>query len=190
MAGGHGAESLQQLLEAGWDYHARESERLARELEAAARREVPSGLLAPFLLLATHTIGEHLGDWARALRLGRRALDEEIPTPETAKAWGRLYVAATLAGDFTGAAALELAYLKAAGEDFGAALLDMRFMLASALVGCKRVGEAARASTAARSISSDRFAHRRCWTARSRSRATTSAGSFTRCPRARLTRTP
>jgi hypothetical protein len=39
---------------------------------------------------------------------------------------------------------LELSYLKAAGDDFGAALLDMRFMLAEALVGSKRAGEGAR----------------------------------------------
>ena len=144
MSGGDGAQSLQALLDAGWDYHSSESQRLARELEDAAGTKVPSGLLTPFLLLATHTIGEHLRDWPRALRLGKRVLDGQTPTPESAKAWGRLYVAATMAGDSIDAAALELAYLKAAGDDFGAALLDMRFMLASALVTCNRVTEASR----------------------------------------------
>jgi hypothetical protein len=85
-----------------------------------------------------------LGDWPRALAVGKQALSGQIPVSETAKAWGWLYVAAVLAGDSLEAADLEFSYLKAAGHDFGAALLDMRFMLAEALVGSKRAGEGAR----------------------------------------------
>jgi hypothetical protein len=76
--------------------------------------------------------------------LGKQALSSHTPVSETAKAWGWLYVAAVLAGDSLEAADLELSYVKAAGQDFGAALLDMRFMLAEALIGSKRVGEGAR----------------------------------------------
>jgi hypothetical protein len=144
MADGHGAEALRKLLSDGWNYHDSESERLARELEAAAEAGIEFKLVAPFLHLSTHAIGEHLGDWARALRLGKRVLDERTPTLETAKAWGRLYVAAVLAGDLVEAANSELSYLKAAGDDFGAALLDMRFMLAGALVASNRTREGAR----------------------------------------------
>jgi hypothetical protein len=144
MVGSGGTGPLERLLNDGWNYHDKESERLARELEAAAENGVTSNILAPFLHLSTHTIGEHLGDWARALRLGKRVLDSRTSSFETAKAWGRLYVAAVLAGDSVEAADVELSYLKAAGDDFGAALLDMRFMLAGALVGSKRVGEGAR----------------------------------------------
>lgn len=144
MSGGDAEGSLAKLLQDGWEYHDKESERLARELETVAKSGVAGDVLAAFLLLSTHTLGEHLGDWARALRLGKRVLDGRTPTAETAKAWGRLYVAATLAGDPIEAAVSELAYLKAAGGDFGAALLDMRFMLAAALVSAKRAGEAAR----------------------------------------------
>ena len=138
------AGSLEGLLSNGWDYHDKESERLARELEAAADKGVTSNDLAPFLHLSTHTIGQHLGDWTRAFGLGKRVLDGQTPTPETAKAWGRLYVAAVLADDSIAAANSELSYLKAAGDDFGMALLDMRFMLAGALVGSKRISDAAR----------------------------------------------
>jgi hypothetical protein len=144
MMDSSGAGSLEKLLDDGWGHHDKESERLARELEAAAENGIASSNLARFLHLSTHAIGEHLGDWARALGLGKRVLDGRTPTPETAKAWGRLYVAAVLAGDSVEAANFELSYLRAAGEDLGAALLDMRFMLAGALVGAKRVGEAAR----------------------------------------------
>jgi hypothetical protein len=108
MVGGDEAGSLDRLLNDGWGYHDKESERLARELEAAAEEGITSNLLAPFLHLSTHTIGEHLGDWGRALGLGKRVLDGRTPTFETAKAWGRLYVAAVLAGDSIEAADLEL----------------------------------------------------------------------------------
>lgn len=144
MTDGHRAETLQKLLNDGWNYHDNESERLARELEAAAEAGMEFKLVAPFLHLSTHAMGEHLGDWARALRLGKRVLDDRTPTLETAKAWGRLYVAAVLAGDLIEAANSELSYLKAAGDDFAAALLDMRFMLAGALVASNRASEGAR----------------------------------------------
>jgi hypothetical protein len=144
MTGNHGSEALQKLLDDGWGYHDTQSERLARELDAAADAGIDSGYLVPFLHLSTHTIGEHLGDWARALKLGKRVLDGQTPRVETAKAWGRLQVAAVLAGDSIQAAELELAYLKAAGSNFAAAILDMRFMLIGALVGCKRVADAVR----------------------------------------------
>jgi hypothetical protein len=135
---------LEKLLKDGWDYHDGESERLARELEAAAEEDVIPGLLAPFLHLSAHAIGEHLGDWPRMLALGRRVLDGKRPSADTARAWGRLYVAAVLAGDYLVAVDAELAYLMAAGEDFSAALLEMRFMLANALVGARRIAEGAR----------------------------------------------
>jgi hypothetical protein len=136
--------TLEELLNEGWDNHDRESARLAHEFEAAAEGGVTSSLLVSFIHLSTHTIGEHLGDWPRALRLGKLVLDNHAPTPETGRAWGRLYVAAILAGDSVEAAGLELSCLIAAGVDFGAALLDMRFMLAAALIGAKRAGEGAR----------------------------------------------
>jgi hypothetical protein len=138
------ARSLEQLLHEGWDQHDDESEHLARELEVSAEKEVPSNQLAPFLHLCTHTIGEHLGDWPRALTLGKRVLSGQTPSLETGQAWGRLYVAAVLAGDFVEATDLELSYLKVAGDDFGPALLDMRFMLAGALVSSKRASEGTR----------------------------------------------
>src|SRR5579883_141527 len=130
MDGNDGA-ALERLLNDGWDYHAKESERLARELESIVREGIEPGLLVPFLHLSGHTIGEHLGDWPRALALGKRVLHGQMPVLATAKAWGLLYVAAVRAGDSLEAAGFELSYLNAAGDDLGAALLDMRFMLAA-----------------------------------------------------------
>jgi hypothetical protein len=130
-------------IDSGWAYHDKESERLARELEASAINGVEADLLIPFLHLANHTIGEHLGDWPRALALGKRALNDQTPTAAIAKAWGRLYVAAFMCGDSLEAMALELSYLKAAEHDIEAALLDMRFMLVDALISAKRTRDGA-----------------------------------------------
>jgi hypothetical protein len=143
MAGTAQNGLLENLLNDGWRYHDKESERLARELEAAALDGVEPDRLLPFLDLSIHTMGEHLGDWSRALTLGKRVLQGQTPAAGTARAWGRVSVAALLAGDALEAAQLELIYLKAAGDDLGAALLDIRFVLANALIGAKRTTEGA-----------------------------------------------
>jgi hypothetical protein len=80
-AGKDVAGSLETLLNNGWEYHDKESERLASELELAAKQEVTSSDLSPFLHLSAHTIGEHLRDWPRVFALGKRVLDRRTPTP-------------------------------------------------------------------------------------------------------------
>lgn len=144
MTEANGTGALQKLLDNGWLYHDKESERLAHELEVAAESGVDPDILVPFLHLSTHTIGEHLGDWARALRLGKQVLDGRTPTFETAKGWARLQVVAVLADEPIEAADLELSYLKAIGGDLEAAVLDMRFMLIDALISSARLAEAMR----------------------------------------------
>jgi tetratricopeptide (TPR) repeat protein len=135
---------LDALLKDGFAYHDSESERFAAELEAAvdAARASPA-LLVAFVRQATHTIGEHLGDWPRASRLANRVLAGRLADAATAQAWAHLSIARLLAGDGPGAQAAELTYLAAAGDDFRGALVEARFILASALVGCSRSGEAA-----------------------------------------------
>ena len=144
MAEVNGPGMLQKLLDNGWLYHDKESERLAHELEVAAESGVGPDILVPFLHLSTHTIGEHLGDWARALTLGKQVLDGRTPAFETAKGWARLQVVAVLADEPIEAADLELSYLKAIGGDLEAAVLDMRFMLIDALISSARLAEAMR----------------------------------------------
>ena len=132
---------LDTLLNDGWDYHDRESERLAGELEAEAG-QVHDAELGPFLHLANHTLGEHLADWPRARRLAERVLEGRTPKPETSLAWLRLGIARLMAGDATAAASAELAGLIAAADPL-AALIEARFLLVAALVGSKRAPEAA-----------------------------------------------
>jgi hypothetical protein len=140
---------LENLLDDGWEYHDKESDRLARELEASATTGVEADLLIPFLHLSNHTIGEHLRDWPRAFALGKRVLDDQQPTAATAKAWGRLYVAAFMSGNSLEAMDLEASYLKATADGVEAALLDMRFMLVDALISSKRTRDGAQLYRAA-----------------------------------------
>jgi len=64
---------IKDLIRDGWGYHDTESERLADELEAANLDELQGDEPAQCLMLANHTIGEHLGDWARARRFAEAA---------------------------------------------------------------------------------------------------------------------
>src|SRR6185312_4165705 len=134
-------QTLENLLNQGWSYHARESERLAGELEAVTG--TPPELLVSFVHLAVHTVGEHLGDWPRAYGLGRGIVSGQEGKGESARAWSRLYVAATLAADGVGAADLELTALSVADAPV-ASLLAMRLHLAEALVSTGRTAEAGR----------------------------------------------
>src|SRR3569623_1745085 len=131
--------TVEDLLDDGWRYHDRESERLAAELEAVTA--VPPERLAAFVHLAVHTIGEHLGDWPRAYALGRQILHGHEPDGATAPAWERLYVAATLSADGIGAATAELSALTVADDPL-ASLLAMRQHLVAALVSAGRITEA------------------------------------------------
>jgi len=134
---------LETLLAEGRSYHDTESLRLAGELEAAALAPVAPPLLAKFLQLSTHTIGEHLGDWPRARRLAERVLEGQAATAETAMAWAWLSIARFLEGDAVQAAEAELQCLGAGDSDFRGALIETRFMLAAAMVGSGRTDEAA-----------------------------------------------
>ncbi|MFZ1989725.1 MAG: hypothetical protein WAW96_08130 [Alphaproteobacteria bacterium] len=140
---------LEKLLNHGWDYHATESERLARELEMAAASAIEPAHFAPFLHLSNHTIGEHLRDWRRARTVADCVLATAEPTSETARAWGRLYVARLLGGDPVGATEAELKYVGASNAGWDAALLDTRCMLANAMIGSKQLNDGARTYRAA-----------------------------------------
>ena len=133
--------TLEGLLNDGWSYHDRDGERLAGELEAVS--EAPPELLAAFVHLAVHTIGEHMGDWPRAYALGQRILRGHTASGQTAPAWERLCVAAVLSADGVGAAELELTALDVA-EAPVASLLAMRLHLIDALASADRIAEACR----------------------------------------------
>ena len=134
---------LDILLYDGFDHHADDGATYAAELEAVAEAEVPAKHLVQFAKVGVHTIGEHLGEWPRAEALAARLLEHRTPDAETARAWGHLYVAAMLSGDPAGAAGAEIAFCRGLGADFRAAIVEMKFMLVAALVGCGRAAEGA-----------------------------------------------
>ena len=131
------------LLYDGFSDHQAGAERYAVELEQAATAEVPAKHLVQFAKVGVHTIGEHLGEWPRAKALADRLLRGRAPDAETGRAWGHLYVAAMLSDDPAGAAEAEIAFCRGLGADFRAAVVEMKFMLVAALVGCGRATEAA-----------------------------------------------
>jgi hypothetical protein len=134
---------LDILLYDGFGEHAADGEQYAAELEAAAAGEVAAKHLVQFAKVGVHTIGEHLGDWARAEALAGGLLRGRTPDAETARAWGHLYVAAMLGGDVAGAAEAEIAFCRGVGADFRAPIVEMKFMLVAALVGSGRAAGAA-----------------------------------------------
>jgi tetratricopeptide (TPR) repeat protein len=134
-------QMLQKLLSDGWEYHDTQSERLANELESAAEGGLSPALLAPFLHLSMHTIGQHLSDWRRALSLGKRVLEAGAGASEKRGAAERVYVAAVLSGDAIGAAELELAALESATTPL-AGFAAMRFLLADVLMEAGHRAEA------------------------------------------------
>ena len=134
---------LDILLYDGFDHHADDGASYAAKLEAAADADVPAKHLVQFAKVSVHTIGEHLGEWPRAKALAGRLLDGRTPDAETARAWGHLYVAAMLSGDTAGAADAEIAFCHGVGADFRPAVVEMKFMLVAAMVGCGRAAEGA-----------------------------------------------
>jgi hypothetical protein len=132
---------IEALLRDGFAYHDTQSERLARELEAAAAGPVPAAQLVRFLHIANHTIGEHLGDWPRASALGGKALSGREPDTATAEAWGKLAAARFLAGDVAGATEAEMTAVRAA-RDWRTGYIDAKAALAVAMIGCGQIDRA------------------------------------------------
>ena len=135
---------FETLLDQGWDYHDTQSARLAAELEAAALDGVPAVLAGSFLHLANHTIGEHLADWPRAAVLAARV--------EAGSAWRHLFVARMMAGDLSGALAVEAEALAVSPPDAVPMLAHARFALVQALVGSGRTSDAGTLYAAALSL--------------------------------------
>lgn len=134
---------IDDLLGDGPAYHDTQSERLAGELEKAAREPIEPRHWVQFLHWSNHTIGEHLSDWPRARTLAERVLAGRQPEDSTAAAWGKLSVARFMEGDRAGAAEAEKVYVSGAVENSRAALIDTKMTLANAMIGSKRMSEGA-----------------------------------------------
>jgi hypothetical protein len=135
---------LNELIQSGWARHENDTAALAADLEAHAVQVTDAEQAQPFVMLASHAIGEHLRDWPRAAALVRRVVE---PLPREAPASGPLAALAVseyMAGRVTEAAALELEAARLADGGPVSSFIRSRTLIASALIGSGRLDEGAR----------------------------------------------
>ena len=132
---------IKNLIREGWSYHDDESERLAQELEAANLEDLEDDELVRCLHLANHTIGEHLGDWARARRLTEAVCSANPNYLGVAAASAHLAVSRQMDGAVASAQQAEVESIGAVGDPVSAFLV-LKSLLASAMAGSGRFSDA------------------------------------------------
>lgn len=106
-----------ELINSGWGRHETETEQLALDLLGAVELVEDAGQAAAFSALASHTLGEHMGNWGGAATLIEGALHGLSEAPELTSTVILLGVAQEFAGDEEAAiASLERAR-SLAGDD-------------------------------------------------------------------------
>ncbi|MDJ0974898.1 MAG: hypothetical protein QNJ98_10600 [Planctomycetota bacterium] len=98
--------SLNELIQQGWGAHADKTAEVADKLEAGIDLVEDAQGAAGFMNLVNHTIGDHLGDRARALRINEAAAARVGETDATPH-WLQLAVSRHLADDANGAKEVE-----------------------------------------------------------------------------------
>ncbi|MDE0660952.1 MAG: hypothetical protein OXI79_15035 [Gammaproteobacteria bacterium] len=131
---------IKDLIREGWGYHDTESERLADELEGADLDVWQGDEPAQCLMLANHTIGEHLGDWARARRFAE-AVHGAGPGSGSPGVGVHLAVARYMDDAPIAAQGAEVDAVQAADDPL-AAYLSVKSSLARALAGSGRCADA------------------------------------------------
>ena len=132
---------IKNLIREGWSYHDNESERLALELEAANLKDLEDDELVQCLHLANHTIGEHLGDWARARRFAEVVCGANPDYLAVATASAHLAVSRYMDGAVASAQQAEVESIGAA-DDPVSAYIVLKSLLASAMAGSGRFSDA------------------------------------------------
>jgi hypothetical protein len=133
---------LATLLQEGWRDHDKETEAVAARLEGAVPRAEKPEHAAGILHLGNHAIGQHLGDWPRAARLGERMLAHWGARPATAGMLASVAVARHLVGDVAGALATEARAAALAPAEAASALLRTRLLVAEGMLATGRGAEA------------------------------------------------
>lgn len=130
---------LEELINGGWGRHESETEAVAAELEEHVGLVGDAGQAAALCALASHAVGEHLEDWARAAALMERAVGGVEEDPALTSSVILLGVAREFAEDAAGAEAAFERARRLAGDD---AIVEVRthFARVSAYMG---VGTAA-----------------------------------------------
>ena len=144
---------IKDLIRDGWGYHDTESQRLADELEAADLSALEGEEPAHCLRLANHTIGEHLGDWARARRFAEAVHTRTADDSHDGRFGAHLAVARHMAGDVVAAQQAEIDALRVADDPIDV-YLTAKSSLAGALAGTGRFTDAGRLIAAANRLAS------------------------------------
>lgn len=132
---------LDSLVQEGWVYHDRESQRLAEELESVDFSAVTQQNLGPFLQLSNHTIGEHLGDWKRALNLAEKAISQVNESQISEQGFTQLAVVYYMNQQISKSHSAEIKSLQRS-QDAMSTYINVKALLASALAGSGSIGEA------------------------------------------------
>jgi len=120
---------LEELINGGWGRHETETEAVASELEEHVGLVADPGQAAAFSALASHAVGEHLGDWARAARRIEGAVNGIQDDPALTSSLILLGVSLEFGEDADGAAAAFDRARALAGDD---AVVGVRTHLARA----------------------------------------------------------
>lgn len=120
---------LDELINGAWGRHETETEAVAKELEEHVGLVADPGHAAAFSAVASHTVGEHLGDWGRAGRLIDAAVDGLEDDAALTSSLILLGVAREFAEDADGASEAFERARALAGDD---AVVEVRTHLARA----------------------------------------------------------
>jgi hypothetical protein len=99
--------TLEEFLEAAWHDHAERAADVATRLERSLALVAKPDDVAPFVRIATHVFGEHLGEWQRGIDLldairGQRSADGDAATSAIVRGIATLGVARGDAGALDG----------------------------------------------------------------------------------------
>jgi hypothetical protein len=135
---------IKALVNSGWARHAKETEAVAAELEAAAP-EASANLDANALLqLGLHVIGEHLNDWPRACRLAEKVAAGRADTHELSGMYSMMASAQYMCGKTVDALVNEANAVRLTQMEDVSVVIAIRMRVASALTFARRTAEGER----------------------------------------------
>jgi tetratricopeptide (TPR) repeat protein len=135
---------IKELINNGWARHDKESAALATDMEVHTALAQKPEHVAAYLQLSNHTIGEHLRDWPRACRLAEKLMQGREASQALATSYSNLAVAQYLGGNVPDALASETLALRFTDGEPVSMIIRTRTMVASGLIGSKRLEEGAR----------------------------------------------
>lgn len=135
--------NFDDLINNGWARHDKETAALATDLEEHYGLADTPQRAVGFFGLANHTIGYHLKDWPRALRLAQRVIGRFKPEPALSPVFASLAIAQFMTGDESAALASECKAVELSTDPL-ASMVRTRVLLSSELSDGGRLEEGAR----------------------------------------------